>query len=98
MCRCAICSRVCTAATTGAKTGTLGAAFHNAYAMALALRFTSAMSSIRNRDRLSVVRHWAKSVGVTIRKRTGVLDIVAIDWPTEFPDAVTRGRQVTWQR
>jgi hypothetical protein len=35
-------------------------------------------------------RHWATPVVVTIRNRNGVLDIVGIDRPTEFPDAVTR--------
>jgi hypothetical protein len=35
-------------------------------------------------------RHWAKPVVVTIRDRNGVLDIVGIDRPTEFPDTVTR--------
>ena len=35
-------------------------------------------------------RHWAKPVVVTIRNRNGVLDIVGINRPTEFPDTVTR--------
>jgi hypothetical protein len=35
-------------------------------------------------------RHWVKPVVVTIRNRHGVLDVVGIDRPTEFPDAVTR--------
>jgi hypothetical protein len=35
-------------------------------------------------------RHWAKPVVVTIRNRNGVLDIVGIDRPTEFPDTKTR--------
>jgi hypothetical protein len=35
-------------------------------------------------------RHWAKPVVVTIRNRNGVLDIVGIDRPTEFPDTNTR--------
>jgi hypothetical protein len=35
-------------------------------------------------------RHWATPVVVTIRNRNGVLDVVGIDRPTEFPEAVTR--------
>jgi hypothetical protein len=35
-------------------------------------------------------RHWAKPVVVTIRNRNGVLDVVGIDRPTEFADAVPR--------
>jgi hypothetical protein len=34
--------------------------------------------------------HWAKPVVVTIRNRNGMLDVVGIDRPTEFPDAVPR--------
>jgi hypothetical protein len=50
------------------------------------------MSSIRAvvtvSDRL-LFRHWAKPVVVAIRTRSGVLDVVGIDRPTAFPDAVT---------
>jgi len=34
--------------------------------------------------------HWTKPVVVTIRDRNGVLDVVGIDRPTEFRDAVPR--------
>jgi hypothetical protein len=35
-------------------------------------------------------RHWATPVVVAIRNRNGVLDVVGIDRPTEFPDPATR--------
>jgi hypothetical protein len=35
-------------------------------------------------------RHWAKPVVVTVRNRNGVLDVVGIDRPVEFPDTKTR--------